>query len=382
MKFVAEVLKLSKSAAIRLEERRVLRQALIKHPFFPDLLDAYKLDKKFGEYEEGTLIVKTKDGYDLVRGYPKIRRALTLYPTLIKHFKEGDVVVEEKMNGYNVRIVHFGNNVYAITRRGYICPYTTEKARKLVPFDFFKDNPDLMLCCEAVGEESPFVSKSVYGIKNLDFFVFGVRQRRTNKALPVKIKERLVDEYSLKMSPILDVVDVRMAHEKIIEIVKELGSEGREGVVIKDGEMLKNPIKYTASQSNCSDLSFAFRFFNEYGRNFMFSRIIREGFQSFEFCEDEDELTERCRRLGEAILKPMIDSIKEVSEGKKVVERNRLRFDSLEVFELFKKHVKKMGFEAAFSNPVEEDGSFVVYFDRIMRSTTDKISTHLGGDLW
>ena len=142
MKFVADVLKLSKSATIRLEERRVLRRALIKHPFFPDLVDAYKLDKKFGEYEEGTLIVKTKDGYDLVRGYPKIRRALTLHPTLIKHFNDVDeVVIEEKMNGYNVRIVHFGKNIYAITRRGYICPYTTEKARKLIPFDFLKITP-------------------------------------------------------------------------------------------------------------------------------------------------------------------------------------------------------------------------------------------------
>lgn len=383
MKFVADVLKLSKSATIRLEERRVLRRALIKHPFFPDLVDAYKLDKKFGEYEEGTLIVKTKDGYDLVRGYPKIRRALTLHPTLIKHFNDVDeVVIEEKMNGYNVRIVHFGKNIYAITRRGYICPYTTEKARKLIPFDFFKDNPDLMLCCEAVGEESPFVSKSIYGIKNLDFFVFDVRQRQTNKAMPIKVKERMADKYSLNLSPILDIVGVKEAHKRVMEIVKELGKEGREGVVIKDEKMVKKPIKYTASQSNCSDLNYAFRFFNEYGRDFMFSRIVREGFQSFEFGESEKELNERCRRLGEAILRPMIESIREVSEGKKVVERNKLRFDSLEVFELFKKHVKKMGFEAVFSKPVEDDGGYVVYFDRIMMSTTDKILTHLRGDLW
>ena len=381
MKFVADVLNLSRSAALRLEERRVLRHALIKHPFFPDLVDAYKLDKKFGEYEEGTLIVKTKEGYDLVRGYPKIRRALTLYPTILKHFKNGEVVVEEKMNGYNTRIVHFGENIYAITRGGYICPYTTEKARKLIPFDFFKDNPDLMLCCEAVGEESPFVPKSVYGIKNIDFFVFDVRYRRTNKPLSIRDKEKIVDEYSLKMSPILTTTNVSKAHEEVKNIILDLGKKGREGVVIKDVEMVKNPIKYTTSQSNCSDLSYAFRFFNEYGKDFMFSRIVREGFQSFEFDEIED-LEERCRRLGEAILKPMVESIEKVSNGCRLVERNRLRFDSLEVFELFKKHVKRMGLEAEFSDPIEENGSFVVYFDRVMMSTTDKILTHLKGGLW
>ncbi|RLI84039.1 RNA ligase, partial [Archaeoglobales archaeon] len=201
MSFVAEALNLSPSAARRLEERNILREALIPHDFFSDVLDAFKLDKKFGEFEEGTVIAKTTDGVEIVRGYPKIRRALTLYPTIKRHFRD-KVAIEEKMNGYNARLVLFGENIYAITRRGFFCPYTTEKARDLINDSFFKDHPELILCGEAVGSESPFVVKETYG-KGIDFFVFDIREKRTNKPMTIEFKERASKEYGFKIAPIL-----------------------------------------------------------------------------------------------------------------------------------------------------------------------------------
>jgi putative ATP-dependent DNA ligase len=380
MNFVAKALNLNPLAAKRLEERKILRKAFIPHPFFSDIIDAFKLDKKFGEFEEGTVIAKTTSGLEVVRGYPKIRRALTLYPTIKKHF-EGEVVIEEKMNGYNARIVLLGRRIYAITRRGFFCPYTTEKAREMINDSFFKDHPELMLCCEAVGSESPFVVKEVYG-KGIDFFIFDVRERRTNIPLPIRFKERASIEYGFKIAPIIEVCEKNVAHLKCKEIVRELGKKGREGVVIKDPEMKLPPIKYTASESNVSDLSYAFKFFYDYGKDFMLSRIVREGFQSFEFEESEAELEERAKRLGMAILKSMIGSIQDVSNGKKVVEKHKLRFRSKEVLELFKEQLKRMGVEAEFYEPYMEDGNHVLEFDRIMVSTHDKIRSLLDGSLW
>lgn len=381
MNFIADALNLSHSSARRLEERNILRPALIQHPFFPDVVDAYCLGKRFGEFEEGTLVVQTYNESIIVRGYPKIRRALTLYPTIKNRFS-GRIVIEEKMNGYNTRIAKFGENIYAITRRGFICPYTTEKARETLNPEFFKDNPKLMFCSEAVGEESPFVSKKIYGIEGIEFFVFDIRNTRTNQALPINEKLRLSEEYGFKIAPILGEVDVSTSHKKIQEIVLELGSKGREGVVIKDPEMKKPPIKYTSSQSNCSDLEYAFRYFNEYAKDFMLSRIIREAFQSFEFNEDEASLRERCERLGEAILKPIIQSIRDVKDNGKVVERHRLKFKSLEVIELFKEHMRRMGVDASYSEPEEKDGYYILYFERYMKSTTDKISHLIRGNVW
>jgi len=378
--YVAQALKLSKSVAEKLEERNILKEAIIKHPFFRDVIEAVRFDKKFGEFEEGTVIAKTINGVEIVRGYPKIRRALTLYPTIKKYFKKR-VVFEEKMNGYNVRIVHFGKNLYAITRRGFVCPYTTEKARELLELDFFKDHPKYMICCEAVGKESPYVPKDVYGV-DFEFFVFDIKERASGNPLPIREKERLCNEYGLKLAPILGEADVKNAHEVARDIIKKLDEKGREGVVIKDPEMRNKPIKYTTSKANCDDLKYAFRYFSEYGKDFMFSRIIREAFQSFEFDESDEELKSRSLRLGESILKAIVESIKDVSEKRKIVEVVRLKFSDLDVLNLFLEHLKRSGIYFEVRDMKKEEGKILVEINRIMKSTTDKIKDHLKGGLW
>lgn len=153
--------------------------------------------------------------------------------------------------------------------------------------------------------------------------------------------------------------------------MKKIGKEGREGVVIKDVDMKKPPIKYTSGQANCSDLSYGFRYFGEYGKDFLLSRLIREGFQSWEFCEDE-----------EAILFSMVESIKEVKVKKKVYEKCRLRFYDLEVLELFKEHVRRLDVTAKFSEPVKDDNGYIVQYQKYIKSTTDTIRRILEGNLW
>lgn len=380
MKELANAIGISQPAFRELLGRDVLRRALVKHPYFSDILEAYRLDRKVGEFEEGTLLAKTVEGVEVVRGFPKIKRALTLYPTIRKHFN-GFVAIEEKMNGYNVRVVKFGRNLYAITRGGLICPYTTEKVRSLFNESFFEDHPNLMVCCEAVGEESPYVPNSIYG-ERLDFYVFDIRDKRTNEPLPIKEKERICDEYGFKMAEIFDIVDSKEAHDVVRDVIDKIGKEGREGVVIKDVDMKKPPIKYTSSQANCSDLAYGFKYFGEYGKDFLFSRLIREGFQSWEFREDEEAMVERALRIGKSILFSMVESIEDVKNGKKVYETCRLRFYDLEVFELFKEHVRRLGVQAKFSEPIKEDNSYVVYYQKYMKSTTDTIKHILEGNLW
>jgi putative ATP-dependent DNA ligase len=380
MNFIADALNLSTSAASRLEERNIIRRAFVKHPFFSDIFEAYRLDKKFGQYEEGTVVLKTVDGLKVVRGFPKIRRILTLDPALKRHFGERIIAVEEKMNGYNVRVIKAGENIYAITRRGILCPYTTEKARKLVNQEFFEEFPDYMLCCEAVGEESPYVPTDLYGIRNLEFFLFDIRKSETNEALDIETKEEIASDFKLKMAPVLSRISSDNV-EAVRDIVEELNSKKREGVVFKDIEMRVDPLKYTTSFANCNDLRYAFRYFNEYGRDFMLSRIVREAFQSFEFGETGKELEQRCLRLGSSILLPLIESIREVKGGATICERVRLRFESVETLELFKEHLRLLGID--FRLEVERtEPEVVVVLGRVMRGTTDKITGILRGALW
>ncbi len=377
MNFIAQALNLSKSAAKRLEERNILRKALVKHPFFADIEEAFRFEKKFGQFEEGTVVVKAKDSLKVFRGFPKVRRALLLHPTIKKHFGSREVVLEEKMNGYNVRIVKIGENLYAITRRGLICPYTTEKARILIDDEFFRDYPDYMLCCEAVGKASPYVPTDVYGIKTLEFFLFDVRDGKTNKPVTIDEKKEIAEKYNLKLAEILATVSSDDI-EKMRDVLEKLNRKRREGVVFKDREMELSPLKYTTSYANQSDLRYAFRFFGEYGRDFMLSRVVREAFQSVEFGEKEEEFNERCLKLGKAILEPMIESIKACKRGEMVYEESELVFENQEVIELFKMHLKLLGVD--FTIEVLDDGR--VRLKRFMRSTSDRIRGILQGSPW
>lgn len=377
MNFVSEALNLSKFSTERLEERGILKRAFLKHPFFGDIIDAFRLDKKFGIFEEGTVIVKSRDGLKVFRGFPKIKRILYLESGLKKHFGTKKIALEEKMNGYNVRIAKIGEEIYAITRRGLICPYTTEIAREKIPIDFFSEFPEHMLCCEAVGSASPYVP-DYYGIEGLDFYLFDIRECKSNKPLSIDEKEDIAQRYGIKMVEILlrtSAEDI----ESVKKVLEDLNKRGREGIVFKELEMLLPPLKYTTSFSNCGDLSYAFKNFEEYGRDFMLARIIREAFQGFEF---KDNLDERSYRLGKAILSSAMESISKVSKGKEVTEEIRLIFSSEEVLELFKMHMKLLGITLREIGRRKKGSKVEVSFERVMRATTDKIKSLLEGNPW
>ena len=110
-------------------------------------IDQFRFDKPVSAIEGGTSVFI--EPFDIVRGFPKISRTLMLHPALIRHFSScRQVAVEEKMNGYNVRVAMIGDALVGLTRGGFICPYTTEKAEDLIGFEFFHDHPDLVLCGE------------------------------------------------------------------------------------------------------------------------------------------------------------------------------------------------------------------------------------------
>src|SRR5450759_2104166 len=224
--------------------------------------ELFRFDKPVSSVEGGTSVFL--EPLEVVRGFPKISRTLILYPALIKHFSScKKVAVEEKMNGYNVRVALIRDEIVAITRGGFICPYTTEKANDLIRRDFFHDHPDLVLCGEMVGPDSPYVPKTFYNIESLDFFVFDVREKNSGNPMPVNERRRLMDEYGIKSVLLFGEFDVGRVHTEITEIIKSFGDTLREGVVIKDPAMLLPPVNYTSSLSNCQDLRYAFAFYND-----------------------------------------------------------------------------------------------------------------------
>jgi putative ATP-dependent DNA ligase len=343
--------------------------------------ELFRFDKPISSVEGGTCVFL--EPFEVVRGFPKISRTLMLYPALIKHFSScTKVVVEEKMNGYNVRVALIRDEIVAITRGGFICPYTTQKANDLINKDFFHDHPDLVLCGEMVGPDSPYVPKSFYNIESLDFFVFDVREKNSGNPMPVNERRGLMDEYGIKSVRLFGEFDVGEAHTTITGIIKSFGDTLREGVVIKDTEMKLPPVKYTSSLSNCQDLRYAFEFYNDFGRDFFFGRVCREAFQSVEWDEDEESARKRCQKLGESILLPMISTIKKKKAGECIAENVQIRVKNLTTVSEFEEYLRLLGIDAVFEAPEKIGDEYLIRIKKIHQSTNDKTQTILGGQMW
>lgn len=342
-----------------------------------------RFDKEISHIERGTVLYEKDGSFEIIMGFPKIRRAMVLDPTIKKHFIGLEkVAVEEKMNGYNVRIAIAKEEILAITRSGYVCPYTTQKAKEKLNLKFFDDFPELVLYGEMIGPDNPYVSKDIYGIESVEFYIFDIREKNSGKPLPISRKQEILEKYGFFQARFFKKISLETAPEEIGKIIRELGEKEHEGVVIKDPEMVLSPLKYTSSQSNCSDLRHAFKFYNETGRDYMLSRIVREGFQTVEWNENETEFEKRCMQLGESILNPLRESIRSVKNGQRIYEEAKIRVRDLKTAADFDDYLKRLGIDAVFEEPQSVGEEYLIIIRKLNKSTSDKTQAIWQGEPW
>lgn len=326
-------------------------------------------------------------------GYPKIRRAMVLDPTLRNYFID-KIAIEEKLDGYNVRIAKINNEIVAITRGGRICPFTTKKALKFINTKILNDYPDIMLCGEMIGLNNPYVpyyypevdnninyEDNNKVIENLGFYIFDIRNKETNIALTISQKEELLKKYNLPYIQPIDIVN-KEDISKIKEIILKLNREKREGIILKDPDMVINPIKYTTHHTQCSDLSIAFTYMYDLGISFMFSRLVREGYQSIEFNENKKDMEQRAKSIGESILYPMINTIKKVSKNEIIKEEFEIFVDNEEDLNDFLLYLKKLHISFIVMDKQINKSYIKIKIGRLYHATNDKIKSHLDGNLW
>jgi putative ATP-dependent DNA ligase len=322
--------------------------------------------------ERGTVLVDDT----VVRGFPSVPRTLVLDPG-IPEFFDGPLAVEEKLDGFNVRIVAL-DEAYAFTRGGYICPYTTDRARDLLDLEsFFADHPEKMLCAEFVGPETPYTDHDYPDVESHDLRVFDVRDRISGDPVSVERRRELAVEYDFHQPRLFGTYDPDEAVLGVRDAIEELDAEGREGVVMQslDG---RNLLKYTTSAQHHDDLRYAFSLPFDSGRDFMFPRLLREAFQAVEFEDDEDELRERAHALGESILDPMVETIRAVRDGETVGERHTVRGDPDVIDRLFE-HFSNVSVVVEVEADRTVGDERVVTFLKRSESTNDQIRAYLDG---
>ena len=326
--------------------------------------------------EKGTVLLADADA--VVRGFPKVPRTLVLETGLPRQF-DGEFAAEEKMDGYNVRVARVDGDVLAFTRSGIVCPFTTAKVRSWIDWDpLFDDRPDLTVCGEVAGPENPYTVHSYDRVESLAFFAFDARHRATGDPLPVRERRDLLSSYDLPQVPLHGFFDPDDA-ESVRELVRELDAENREGLVFKSPDG-RRQLKYTTASANRGDLAYAFSLPFDHGRDFMFRRLIREAFQSWEFEEDDDARRARADAVGEALVESMTDTVARVADGEEIGEPHTVRGDPGTIDALLD-HFEAMGLHLLVRNDRTEGGERVVEFEKRMRSTTDKTRAYLDGKI-
>ncbi len=311
----------------------------------------------------------------IVRGYPSTPRVLVLDPGVENYF-EGPIAIEEKLNGYNVRIAHVGEPL-AFTRGGHICPYTTQLAREQLDLEaFFGSHPDQMLCTEFIGPENPYTPAD-YDVESIEPRVFDIRDRETGKAMPVERRRAVAEQFDFPQPPFFGIVALDDAADRVREIIEDLDSREREGVVMqsKDGCDL---LKYTTGSQHRADLESAFALPFDYGQDFLFSRLVREGFQAVEFEEPDAAVRERAHEIGEAILEPMVETIRAVEAGKPVGETHTVRGSPESIAALIT-HFEEQGLSIEIETDRREGDERVVQFLKVSNQTRDKAEHFLDG---
>lgn len=312
----------------------------------------------------------------LVRGYPSTPRVLMIDPGVPRFF-DGPLAIEEKLNGYNVRIAHVGEPL-AFTRGGHICPYTTHLAREELNLEaFFGTHPEQMLCTEFIGPENPYTAHDEYDVDSIEPRVFDVRHRETGRPMPVEERRSVLDRFGFPQPEFYGIFEPEEAVTAVREVIQELDSRGREGVVMQstDGRDL---LKYTTGSTHRSDLEMAFSLPFDYGQDFLFSRLIREAFQAVEFEEDQNAVRERAHRIGESILEPMVESIRAVKAGETVGELHTVRGSPSAITELIS-HFEEQGLDLEIETDRREGDERILTFRKVSNQTRDKVEHFLAG---
>ncbi|QSG11929.1 ATP-dependent RNA ligase [Halapricum desulfuricans] len=336
----------------------------------------YLPDARHG-LERGTVLVETTG--EVVRGYPSVPRVLVLDPGVRNYFESDRITLEEKLNGFNVRVADVDGTT-AFTRSGYVCPYTTARARELLdPADFFADHPGKMLCAELVGPENPYTVHDYEGIETNAFRVFDIRDRQTGRPVAPDRRRELCEAYGFEQPPTFGWHDTDDAAGAVRDAIEQLDAEGREGVVMKsdDGQSI---LKYTTEATHHQELGHAFSLPFDYGRDFLFSRLLREAFQTVEFEESPERRRERARDIGESILLPMAETIEAVADGETVGERHTVRGDPATIDALLA-HLQEFQLTLDVESDRRLDGERVVTFTKVAASTNDRIEHYLDGGI-
>ncbi|MDQ2693930.1 MAG: RNA ligase [Pseudomonadota bacterium] len=331
---------------------------------------------KYKSVPEGTVVF----GDTVIWGYPRIGRILQLDTGIPSQFA-GPFWVEEKIDGYNVRLFRHGPDTLAVTRRGYICPFTTDRLDDLLDTRLLEERPELVLCAEVAGPENPYNEGSPPFIReDVQLFVFDVMRKDHPGCLPYREKTDLLEQWRLPAVPRLG----RFGPDELAavkEIILRFDGEGREGIVLKEDAPRDRRVKYVTGSSNVVDIRVNEGNIQQLPAEYFMHRILRLAL----FLEEHgiEPTPVLCRRLGESLINGTLAAIGQYRQRSKVYHTFRCRFRQRANAELMMRDIRqRLGkYQVRRRRLKKIDGYYVLEFDKVLPRTTGLFAQLLKGGL-
>ncbi|AIU69671.1 ATP-dependent DNA ligase [Thermococcus eurythermalis] len=321
-------------------------------------------------FRRGTVVFETGD---VVLGFPHIKRIVQLRNGINRVFKSRPFYVEEKVDGYNVRAVKVKDRILALTRGGFVCPFTTERILDFINEEFFKDYPNLVLAGEMAGPESPYlVEGPPYVKEDIEFFLFDIQEKGTGRSLPVDERLTLAEEYGIPHVETFGIYD-RSKIDELYELIERLSRERREGIVMKTPDM-KRVAKYVTPYANINDIKIGSHIFFDLPHGYFMGRIKRLAFYLAEKHVKGEEFDEYAKALGKALLRPFVESIHEVANGGEVEEVFTVRVKNISTAHKMVTHFERLGVKIHIEDIEDlKNGYWRVTFKRVYPNATREI---------
>ncbi|CAL1239420.1 Putative ATP-dependent DNA ligase [Candidatus Methylocalor cossyra] len=277
----------------------------------------------FENVPRGTALFE--DGAAVIYGYPAIGRLLALETGLARQFA-APFWMEEKVDGFNVRICRVHGRTIALTRGGYVCPFTTDRLADLMDTAVFEAEPDLVLCAEVAGPENPYCDSAPPFIEaDVRLFVFDLCRRNSPRFLSGAEKQALLRRYGLPSVASFGRFEIGDL-PRIRALLRQLDAEGREGAVFKEDSHRQRRAKYYTASGQLAAIASHVHSLMDLPPEYFTGRVLGLALAAEELglpCPGELR-----QRLGAAWLDGLQEAIRRQRRDGRIARRFRCRFRS------------------------------------------------------
>ena len=327
-------------------------------------IEYIKFKDKVGKIERGTII----HGKTIIPGYPHIKRIFTLKNGIEKNIKGKKLFLEEKIDGFNVRIASIEGKIYGFSRGGFLDLFVTEKAREYELDAFFQDNPEHIICAEMIGNTPHTQPTKEFDIKIL---VFDIINEMGEYLKPAE-KYAILDEYKISQVPKLGEF-TKKEIKKIEKIALKLNSKKAEGIIIRSE--LGEKIKYVNAASDILDIGEGVKKIFDMPLGFFIQRMLRSAIFIEEFKLKREKYA---LDLGQTIIETIEKEIKSCKNGEGIFDIYEILISDLRIWSDIKKTMSKEIFLEEVK--IKEEGEkFRIRFKKHYKESEKLISQYLNG---